>query len=415
MGSSGRCLSVFAIGLALGCSSTRAPSAGPDPTGDAGSDAAMTFEHDLTISMKLTVGAGQELHRCQFLTLPNDQDVNVVAIAHRYTQGSHHFLVFATDLDTIPDDLQGQYDCVRGDEDVMKHTRGILYAAQSPSGEVPFPADVGFQLKAHQVMMLQTHYINASSHDLEATATVGFDVAAPGSTSIEAGFLVFYDPFIYLPAQAQASSAMRCPVPSDFNLLAGSTHYHQRGTGMSVWIDPSASAPTTDPFFETHDWEHAPNFVGPVPVAAGSSFRLRCEYANPDVSEVFQGPNAATSEMCVFAALYYPKIAGTFESCRQASFIGTGSHACPDQLTCIQACPQGDAPLFSPGGVIVGPCWEKCIATGCDGATDALLALTTCVSDQCSAECAASDTCQTCALSKCGPAVSACYGQTCAP
>jgi len=37
---------------------------------------------------------------------------------------------------------------------------------------------------------------------------------------------------------------------------------------------------------------------------------VQCEYANPDVTEVFQGPNAATSEMCVFAAIYYPKIAG---------------------------------------------------------------------------------------------------------
>src|SRR5882724_4966797 len=136
MAHSVRHLSLAAIALALGCSSTAGSGLGPGQGGDAGTDGATTFEHDLTISMKLTVGASLELHRCQFLTLPNDQDVNVVSIAHRYTQGSHHFLVFATDLDVVPDDLQGQYDCVLGDEDVMKHTRGILYAAQSPSGEV---------------------------------------------------------------------------------------------------------------------------------------------------------------------------------------------------------------------------------------------------------------------------------------
>jgi len=66
------------------------------------------------------------------------------------------------------------------------------------------------------------------------------------------------------------------------------------------------------------------------------------------------------------------------------------------------------------GGVTVGPCWEKCIAMGCDGATDALLPFVQCISNMCQAECAAG-TCQDCALAKCGTQVGACLGQTCAP
>jgi hypothetical protein len=403
-------LACFACLLApLGCSSSSVP--GNTPGGDAGGDAA-AFEHDLVVSMQLTVPAGNELHQCQLLALPNDTDVSVVGIAHKYTAGSHHFLVFATDLDTIPTDLEGQYDCTRGDESIMAHTRGILYAAQSPNGEGKFPPGVGFEVKAHQVLMLQTHYLNQTRRDLDAKASVGFDVAPPGSTSIQAGFLVFYDPFIYLPPQGMASAGMRCGVPNDINFLAGSTHYHQRGQGMRVWLDSDPAMPTSAPLFETHDWEHAPNLIGPIPIAAGSSFRIQCDYVNPDVAEVFQGPNAATSEMCVFAGLYYPKVTRDFETCYDASFVGTGTHTCSEQLSCIQACPTGDAPQFSPGGVIVGPCWEKCIAMGCEGATDAVLALTTCVGNQCRTECEAGS-CNACALAKCGPEANACLGHAC--
>ena len=395
-----------------GCSSSSVAGGAPPGVTDGGSSG---FHHDIVVSMELTVKPGEELHQCQLVVLPNDADVNVVRISHEYTAGSHHFLVFETDLDTIPADLEGQHDCVGGDEPIMQHTTGVLYAAQSPSGDAPFPQGVGFSLKAHQVLMLQTHYLNPSNHDLDARVSAGFDTAPAETTPIQAGFLIFYDPFIYLPAQSPAASGMRCTATSDINILAASTHYHQRGTGMQVWLDPpSPSTPTTAPFFETHDWEHATNFLGPFAVAAGSVFRFQCDYFNTDAVEVFQGPNAATSEMCVFAGLYYPKADGAFDDCASRSFLGYGTHTCSDQLSCIQTCPAGDAPHFTHGGVDVGPCWEKCVAMGCQGATDALLPLTSCIGNQCQAECAAG-TCTDCALAKCSTEVTACIGHVCAP
>jgi hypothetical protein len=364
--------------------------------------------------MGLTVKAGQELHTCQLVALPNDADANVVSISHAYTAGSHHFLLFATDLDSIPPDLEGQYDCVQGDEPIMQHTRGVLYAAQSPRGAFPFPAGVGFQLKAHQVLLLQAHYLNPSSQDLDATVKAGFDTAPLDTTPVRAGFMIFYDPFIYLPPQSTGTSGFRCSVPSAINVFAASTHYHQRGTGMKVWVDRSPSSPSATPFFETHDWEHPGDFTGPLAVDAGSVFRMQCDYFNHDLVDVFQGPNAATSEMCVFAGLYYPKLAAQFETCANPWITGTGTQTCNDQLTCIQACPPGDTPVQTHGGVNVGPCWEKCVSNGCPGATDALLAATICIDNQCQNECAAGN-CDSCAISKCAAQLTTCVGQVCAP
>src|SRR5258705_10908233 len=110
-----RTLAIAFLPLALSACSSSSPAAPAGSSNDAG------FRHEIVVSMNLTVKAGQELHTCQLVTLPNDTDANVVSVSHEYTAGSHHFLLFETDLDSIPPDLQGQYDCVLGDEPIMRH------------------------------------------------------------------------------------------------------------------------------------------------------------------------------------------------------------------------------------------------------------------------------------------------------
>ena len=364
--------------------------------------------------MSLTVKPGEEIHKCQLVTLPTDSEIEVVAFSHKYTAGSHHFLVFATDLDTIPVDLQGQYDCVNGDEPIMDHSRGILYGAQSPAATFPLPAQVGFKMKARQVLLLQAHYINPTSAPIEAKIRAGFDTAPASQIKTQAGFMLFYDPFIYVPAQSTASSGIRCSVPRDMTIITASTHYHQRGTGMRAFIDTSRAQPSSAPFLETQDWEHPPDFHGPLAVSAGSIFRFECAYSNADSSDVFQGPNAKTSEMCVLFGLYYPQIEGDFDKCADLSISGYGDRACGDVLSCVQSCPGSDAPRFTSGGVLVGPCWQRCVAKGCEGAVDGVLPVSFCVGEKCAAECSAgADSCATCATTKCITEVGACLAHQC--
>jgi hypothetical protein len=387
----------------LGCSSETVD---PPEKGD--------FDHDAVVSMSLKVQPGEELHKCQLVTVPTDSEIQVVSFSHKYTAGSHHFLVFATDLDTIPASLEGQHDCVNGDEPIMHHTRGMLYGAQSPEATFPLPPRVGFKLKARQVLMLQAHYINATRTAIEAQIRAGFDAAPASQIQTQAGFMLFYDPFIYLPAQSTTNSGIRCPVPNDITIITASTHYHQRGTGMRAWVDPARDQPSSTPFLETHDWEHPPDFHGPLAVAAGSMFRIECAYSNSDATEVFQGPNAATSEMCVLFGLYYPRIEGDFANCQGPSITGHGDKPCGDVLSCVQNCPASDAPQFTPGGVLVGPCWQRCVARGCEGAVDGVLPVSFCVRDNCAAECGmGGDACAACATTKCVTEVSACLTRQC--
>jgi hypothetical protein len=395
------------LATAIGCSSRT-----PTPSEPGGAN---DFDHDVVLSMNLTIQPGEELHRCQLVALPTDSEIDVVAFSHKYTAGSHHFLVFATDFDAIPLDMQGQqYDCVNGDEPIMEHTRGMLYGGQSAEGTSALPAGVGFKMKPRQVLLLQAHYLNFTHKPIAAQIRAGFDTAPSSQIREQAGFLLFYNPFIYVPARGAATSGIRCSVPRDISVISASSHYHQRGTSMRMWVDPSMNVQSASPFHETNDWEHPADFHGPMSVAAGSAIRIECDFANGDDVDVFQGPNAATSEMCVLFGLYHPKIEGDFANCADLSITGRGAQACSEALSCVQSCPASEAPRFTNGGVMVGPCWERCVAAGCAGAVDALLPLTICVSDQCAVACdSGGDACNACATSKCAAQVGACLAQRC--
>jgi hypothetical protein len=203
-------------------------------------------------------------------------------------------------------------------------------------------------------------------------------------------------------------------VPADLTVLTAFTHYHYRGTDMKVWLDPSVTSKAATPFFTTNDWQHPAEFTGPMTWPATSYIRFQCDYDNTDAVEVFQGPNARTSEMCVLAGLYYPKQTGGFGDCNNYSVSGFGTKACLATATCLQTCPASEAPVHTPTGAQVGPCWERCVAAACNGAVDTVFPLFACVKSQCSMECAAgSSTCLSCTSSKCSAQLSACSAQAC--
>jgi hypothetical protein len=405
-------LAAAAVLLVSACSSSSSPS--PANPGDDAGDAGDGFTHDVVFTMNLQVPASTELHQCQFVQLPAGADINVTAFAHEYTPGSHHFLVYTTDLTAIPPDMTGQYDCTYGNEPIMQHSKGIVYGGQTPSGTFAFPPGVAAKLSAGSVLIMNTHYLNATTGPLDTTVKLGLDTTTPDHVQTEGGFFLFYDPFIDVPAGATASSGGRCPVQADVNVLGAYSHYHYRGTQMQVWNDPSLTQKAPMPFYTSSDWQHPQEFMGPTVWKQGSVVRFQCDYSNTGTDEVFQGPNAKTSEMCVLFGLYYPKQSGPFEGCDNYSVSGFGNQACLSTAMCLQSCPAADAPQYTQTTVIVGSCWERCIAKSCDGAVDTVFPLFDCVSRQCAAECApGSNSCLGCTTSKCSAEFSACSSQAC--
>jgi hypothetical protein len=371
---------------------------------------------DTTFTMQLTVDAGTETTQCQFVTMPKGTSY-AVSMHHEYTPGSHHMLLYRTDLTTIDPSLAGLQDCYEGGNGtIMSHVRGVLYGSQEPMGMSMLPAGVGFELQSQEVLLFQVHYLNATTGPLQSKVQVTLHTVPDKQPNL-AGVLFYYDPFIDVPPMSTATANARCTLPQNITLLGVFPHYHARGVGYRAFLDLPSQPAAADPFYTSTDWTHpAPWTGGPMTITQGTAIRWYCDYDNSSSgNEYFQGPSALTNEMCMFTGAYYPAMDAAQEGCFSSmSMFGSGTQACGATLNCFQACPQGTAPagLGTSQGGDVDPCWQKCFVQSCPSASDALLPELKCLGDNCKTECAAGN-CMTCAQQKCLSQSLACLNHVC--
>jgi hypothetical protein len=242
-----RRLSTIILAVVLGpwaaCSSD--DGATPQNMGQGGSPGSSTMDltppppgQGVQLQMLSTLDKGVETERCKFFQVPaegwyyNRQDV-------RYTPGSHHVLLFMTSYTSIPTvntrgvsvDTSGVFACPEGaaaDWDVG----GVAGGAQKANGEPVvsgLPDDTAMVLKGGSVLLMNTHYLNASPGALETDARINLYFIAKEKVKREAGILFFYNPFIYVPGQSMAVARRNCPVLSDINLVNSQSHMHKRG------------------------------------------------------------------------------------------------------------------------------------------------------------------------------------------
>ena len=341
-------VSTLGVWLLTGCSSA-------DPQAPAGDDPNSLLEpppsgQGLQLKMVSTIAPGQEIERCKFFQVPAG-GLNVNEAIVRYVAGSHHVLLYRTSHTSIPSatrsgkainaDENGVFDCTEGaaaDWDVT----GVVAGAQSSKAKnaATFPPGVAAKLPAGTVLVINTHYLNATSQPLVAEARLNLYTLPDKDVVQEGGFLFFYNPFIRVPARSSASSRLRCTLAQDITLISAQSHMHRRGVGYTAHIvEPSDGSLT--PIYESHDWEDVPiaEWSPGMSLRAGQAIDYTCQYQNPEDRQVAQG-GTTKDEMCMFLGNYYPRNR-ELESCgittagAGATFIGTGTADGKTTLECI--------------------------------------------------------------------------------
>lgn len=369
--------------------------------------------------MDVTVPAGAEIFRCEFVRMPKTADGGdqfVSAMAHDYTPGSHHLLLFRTDVKAIPTGLDGVRDCNEGDS-AMKYARGYVSGGQTPHERRELPAGIGLPFASDEVLLLQVHYVNAGKTDLTASVKVMLDLADKASIHQRAGVLRMYDPFIYVPASGTAKATERCPIKHDITLLGAGSHMHRRGVAFKAWVDAPGAPPAATPLFTNEDWQHPIDWIGPLAVAKGSFVRFECAYQNGDPRAVVQGESAELNEMCMLSGIYYPEMPAGDDTCTDFDSVGTGTASCQATSACLQACPPGDIPtVFDSGPPKIGACSQQCMTASCPNAYGPLIAQASCAKKACPTECAsAGDACTQCVIANCLTQAVDCQNTTCGP
>jgi hypothetical protein len=373
-----------------------------------------------------TLAPAQEIERCRFFVVPPG-GLNLSRERVRYRTGSHHVLLFTTAYAAVPTtnlrqeavDTSDTFDCsagVIGSWDVT----GVAGGAQSPDApDTVLPPGVAIRLPAGAVVLMNTHYLNASAAPIDTDTRINLYSIPDAEVTQEAGFLLFYDPFIRVPAVGSSSARMRCPVPHDVNLVSLTSHMHRRGVHFRADLT-DAGGTTQETLFETEQWEEVPiqTWAAGKSIPAGTALDYRCDYVNPESRVVAQGPTTK-DEMCVLTGAYYPRDPG-FEACsslglahpdNEATWIGDGELTCLEAVTCAAA--SADAATF-----------YGCVVDSCPASGASLSALLHCQEDAtrdagsachdvCPGGSAASNACRDCITQSCGPQVATCTAASC--
>src|SRR3954466_11430963 len=161
-------ITLLVLASVVGCGGDPpAPVLAPPPAGQG-----------VQITMSSTLEAGLETERCMFYRVPAEGlFVNREEI--RYTPGSHHVLLFKTPYTDIPTttldgrtvDTQGVFDCgtngATGDWEIAGVAGGAQSAAGSPAVD-GLPSDTAFKIEGNSLLLVNTHYLNASDKALDA-------------------------------------------------------------------------------------------------------------------------------------------------------------------------------------------------------------------------------------------------------
>jgi len=306
----------------------------------------------IQLAMMSTLEPGQEVERCKFFRVP-DEGLLVKREQTRFSSGSHHVLLFSTPYREIPTvnrqgdtvDTRDIFDCEEGafgEWDVD----GAFAGSQSPHAEVPvidLPDGVVFKIEGGTLLLMNTHYINATPEKSNNEARINLYTTTETPTQY-AGVFFFYNPIIHVPPRGQSSARMRCPIDKDITLLNAQSHMHARGTGYQAYTSDAAGK-LGELLYENDRWETVPvaTWPGNKVLKAQSWVDYRCDYRNTEDRAVIQGLTTR-DEMCMFIGAYYPRDRA-LELCSTsdqfsgvssaATYVGAGNATCDQTFECI--------------------------------------------------------------------------------
>ncbi|MCE9575613.1 MAG: hypothetical protein K8W52_20855 [Deltaproteobacteria bacterium] len=304
------------------------------------------------------VDAGKEIQDCYFFTVPDlkqGADLWVDRLELGLNTGSHHLNLFRVNtvygLDPAagaPVDMNGVSGTVIHDGECWKSANWrdwplVANDQNSPPGhpvlDWRLPTNVAQRFTPGEKLMLQIHYVNASTQTTPARARGGVNLhwSTDGDTE-ELGTLFATQQSIRIcRSNPTPSYSGGCGLPAGAHtVVAANGHFHSRGQAFRIYgwdglnTDPPADA---DMFYKSEHWAEPKMAIDlSVPLVDGGGIRWTCDYqwiepevgcaavdaADPqhagDCCYTF-GPNVETNEHCNVFLYYYPKAARSDITC----------------------------------------------------------------------------------------------------
>lgn len=273
-------------------------------------------------SQAFEVAQGEEVQDCYFFEVPGTEPVYVNKITFSQKTGSHHMNVFRVNTVLLLDGQDG--DVVHGGEcwKSGNWSDWPIVANSQLSGveDWQLPEGVAHKFEPGEKLMLQTHYVNATTQDTPegAKAMVNFYGMDASKVTAELGTLFATDQNLRVcPGDVGVSTTATCLLGGSepVHIAAANGHFHSRGTRFTMNVFDEVTS-VGERFYDNRSWDD-PDFERDldVTVPAGGGVTWTCEFAaptsvcgDPADSCCFNfGGHVETQEHCNAFVYYWPK------------------------------------------------------------------------------------------------------------
>jgi hypothetical protein len=264
------------------------------------------------ISTMFDLQPGQEVYKCYHAEVPNTAVFPVGEWDGQMSPGSHHFILYRTDGDTVPDGTLANSGCTQG-----FGGNSWLYTQGTPRSHLQFPDAVAMELTAKERITFDMHYINTTSDLIHARILLNVNKVKAAMYQ-KADAQISFNVGIAVPPHGSQTVSGDCQPVAGANYFLMQTHTHKHAT-LAVVNRKTANGMMGEELVRTtnwdapqaHVWQQAPFLT----FAPGEMFHYACSYQNDTDLTVTVGTSADTNEMCMAEAYFYPASATPPSGC----------------------------------------------------------------------------------------------------
>lgn len=266
------------------------------------------------------VPAGTEVQSCYFFKVPGDasQEVWVDHYQIAQTTGSHHMNLFRVKtIKNLVPTTDGS-PVVNGECFVSSNWADwplIVNSQQDSTTDWQLPPTVGAKFHGGDVMMLQTHYVNATTQKTPAKAKVLVNFLFPKTppTNEMSTLFATNQNIRVCPGETDKSFTKTCKFTANgVHVIAANGHFHSRGTKFEMFpVDDQGTVGQS--FYTSTVWDDPPMTRDlDIQLAQNGGVEWKCTFdapagscGNPDDSCCYTfGGHVDTQEHCN-AFVYY--------------------------------------------------------------------------------------------------------------
>ena len=262
---------------------------GPAPAAGTGFQAVLPIVNN--------IAAGGSYEYCTWTNVILPEDVWIKSAEGIQTETGHHIVIFYT-TNTQPAGTSR----ICNDSD-MATFRFAMPASGGGEGATTttLPGDLATKLPKGAQIVLNHHYLNASTHDVvQAQSAINVHYATPGAKITPSNSMVVLDDTMQVPV-GKSSLKISCTLDNDYATWAQFPHAHQYATHFTVDHTPAGGATNRmvdvdwTPDYAFHPPEKSYDPSSPYVFHKGDQLNIQCDYNNPTGKPLDFG-----MEMCIF-------------------------------------------------------------------------------------------------------------------